>query len=76
MSRRLPALTAVEVLRELGRAGWSERRRSGSHLILVHPEKPGRIVVPFHRGTTIKQGTLGSIIDQAGLSRDEFRSLL
>jgi predicted RNA binding protein YcfA (HicA-like mRNA interferase family) len=69
-------VTSTDLLRALQRDGWEERRRSGSHAVLVHPEKTGRVVVPVHRGKTIKPGTLTNILRQAGLNREEFRSLL
>ena len=76
MSGKLPSVTPDQLLRALHRDGWSERRRSGSHIILVHDQKPGRVVVLYHWDKEIKPGTLASIIAQAGLSREEFRRLL
>ncbi len=76
MAGRLPHVTATEVLRALKRDGWQEDRSSGSHVILVHAFKPGHVTVPFHRGKTLPVGTLANILNQAGLSRDEFRRLL
>jgi hypothetical protein len=37
--------------------------------------RPGIVTVPFHR-RDLKRGTLKSILDQAGLSTDEFIALL
>lgn len=46
-------------------------RQSGSHAILT---KPGRnhITVPVHKGRTMKEGTVRSILRAAGVSEDEF----
>jgi predicted RNA binding protein YcfA (HicA-like mRNA interferase family) len=69
-------VTATETLRALRRAGWEIARQSGSHASLTHSAKPGIVVLALHRGITIPPGTLKGIIDQAGLTVDEFRALL
>jgi predicted RNA binding protein YcfA (HicA-like mRNA interferase family) len=64
---------AKEVLRELKRAGFEERRQSGSHLVLRH--KDGRqTYLPMHTGD-VPTGTFRSILKQAELTEDEFRDL-
>ena len=72
----LPRITATDLLRALSRAGWTVARQSGSHVVLRHTARPGRIVAPHHRGAILKLKTLESILDEAGLSADELRSLL
>jgi predicted RNA binding protein YcfA (HicA-like mRNA interferase family) len=47
---KLPSLTARQVVRALKRAGFIEDRQKGSHLILIHPEKKVRTVVPVSSG--------------------------
>jgi predicted RNA binding protein YcfA (HicA-like mRNA interferase family) len=76
MADRLPQVTGTSVLRALMRDGWREDRRSGSHVILVHPLKSRHVTVPIHRGKTLPLGTLRQILNQAGLSTDSFRRLL
>jgi predicted RNA binding protein YcfA (HicA-like mRNA interferase family) len=76
MSPQLPRITAAELLRVLRRDGWQQIRQSGSHVILVHPTKRGRVTVPKHASTTLKLKTLSTILDQAGLTIDELRELL
>lgn len=73
---RLPRVTSDEVLRALARDGWFISRQSGSHAVLRHPTRRGRVVVPRHRGKTLKLATIASILEQAGLSAEEFRELL
>jgi len=73
---RLPRVTAAELLRALRRNGWEEDHQTGSHVILLHPGRPGRVSVPVHSGRTLRLGTLKSILDQAGLTADELRALL
>lgn len=73
---RLPALRPVVVLRALQRAGFYIHHTKGSHYFLKHPDKPQlRVTLPFH-GKDLKRRTLASIFEQAGLSLDEFISLL
>lgn len=74
---KLPRITGTELLRALRAAGWEEARQRGSHVILRHAEQPGgRIVVPVHRGRTLKAGTLNAILREAGLTVDELVGLL
>ena len=73
---KLPSLTARKVIRALKRAGFVEDRQKGGHLILIHPETKTRTVVPVHAGRSIKSPLLRAIVRDAGLSIDEFISLL
>lgn len=61
-------VSGVEVARALRRLGFAELRQTGSHLIL---RKEGRtVVVPQHK--PLKPGTLKGIIEQAGLTLEQF----
>jgi predicted RNA binding protein YcfA (HicA-like mRNA interferase family) len=76
MNERRLALTAREVIRVLGRAGFVISRTSGSHCRLVHETDPARkVTVPVHSGD-LKRGTLRAIIAQAGLTVAEFLAFL
>jgi predicted RNA binding protein YcfA (HicA-like mRNA interferase family) len=49
---------------------------TGSHHILKHPNRPiPRVTVAYHN-RDLKRKTLATIIDQAGLSVEEFIELL
>ena len=62
-----------EVLRVLQRIGFEEKRQTGSHRILRHPD--GRqVVVPMHPKER-PMGTFRSILKQAGLLPKEFEDL-
>jgi predicted RNA binding protein YcfA (HicA-like mRNA interferase family) len=75
--RRLPSLRAVQIMRALERAGFVQVRSKGSHRVFQHPGDPARrTIVSDHRGKDVPQGTLRGIIDQAGLTVDEFIDLL
>ncbi|HEY8814152.1 MAG TPA: type II toxin-antitoxin system HicA family toxin [Candidatus Dormibacteraeota bacterium] len=73
---RLPRITGDEALRALRKAGWREVRRRGSHVMLHHENRPGRVVVPVHAGGILKPKTLLSILDQAGIDAEQLRGLL
>lgn len=76
MSPRLPAVKPKEVIRALVRSGFFVHHVSGSHYVLKHPAKPHlRVTVPYHN-KDLKRRTLASILDQAGLSTEEFAELL
>jgi predicted RNA binding protein YcfA (HicA-like mRNA interferase family) len=73
----LRGLRAGQILRALGRAGWYESSRSGSHVQLRNIDESGRkITVPFHAGRDIPVKTVLSILRQAGISAEEFEQLL
>lgn len=76
MRRPLPVCKPPEILRALQRAGFVVHHTSGSHYILRHPGKPGlRVTLPFHR-KDLKRRVLASLIEQAGLTVEEFIELL
>jgi predicted RNA binding protein YcfA (HicA-like mRNA interferase family) len=73
MSPALSDLPVRKVIDALNRAGFEHARTKGSHAI--YRNKSGRgVVVPMH--STVKRGTLKSIIRQAGLTTNEFQALL
>jgi predicted RNA binding protein YcfA (HicA-like mRNA interferase family) len=61
-----------EAVRALRRAGYETLRQTGSHLIMRKAERT--VVVPQHK--PIKPGTLKGLIEQAGLTVEEFIALL
>jgi predicted RNA binding protein YcfA (HicA-like mRNA interferase family) len=66
----LPVRKITYVLESLG---FVYVRTKGSHAVYRHPD--GRaVVIPQHG--TIKRGTLGSILRQAGITPVEFLALL
>ncbi len=76
MNIRLPALRPRAVLRALQRAGFYIHHTSGSHHILKHPDRPKlRVSVAYHN-KDLKRRTLQSIIEQAGLTAEEFLKFL
>jgi predicted RNA binding protein YcfA (HicA-like mRNA interferase family) len=73
MARKLPAVKPKVVIRALERGGFYVHHVAGSHYVL---KKYGlRVTVPYH-GKDLKPRTLASIIEQSGLSVEEFLELL
>jgi len=76
MISRLPALKPRAVLKALQRAGFYIHHSTGSHNVLKHPEHPSlRVTISFH-SKDLKRRTLESIVEQSGLTREEFVALL
>ena len=62
-----------KVVKALGKLGFVVKRQSGSHVIMEHAD--GRwTVVPRH--DPVKVGTMKSIVDDVGISEEEFLELL
>jgi predicted RNA binding protein YcfA (HicA-like mRNA interferase family) len=75
MSHALPMVNARQVLKALSSIGFQQVSSRGSHVKAAHAD--GRsVVVPVHGGRDIPRGTLNAILQQAGLSADEFKGLL
>lgn len=76
MSQRLPPLKPKDIIKALQRAGFVVHHTSGSHYILKHPDKPTlRVTVAYH-SKDLKRRTQESIIEQAGLTTEEFLQFL
>jgi predicted RNA binding protein YcfA (HicA-like mRNA interferase family) len=73
MGSKLPALKPKVVIKALERHGFYVHHTTGSHYIL----KKGslRVTIAYH-SKDLKPRTLASIIDQAGLTVEEFLDLL
>ncbi len=72
---KLPTISGKTVVKALSRVGFFVHHQKGSHIVLRKNVPPfERVVVPNHK--VVKKGTLGSIIKDAGLTREEFLELL
>lgn len=73
---RFPILSARDVLRALGRAGFRKVGQAGSHIRLkgMRGAQTRVVIVPNH--PEIAVGTMLSILRQAGMTREEFLALL
>jgi predicted RNA binding protein YcfA (HicA-like mRNA interferase family) len=70
---RLPVCSGQDAVRAFQRLGWQVDHQTGSHIILRHPQMR-RLTVPNHR--ELAKGTLRALIREAGLTKEEFVSLL
>ena len=71
----IPRVSGREIVRALAKIGYEFDRQRGSHIILRQTDTPfRRVVIPDHR--EVAKGTLRGIVKQAGLTVEEFRSLL
>ncbi len=66
-----------QIMAALERAGFTERKTSGGHTCLARQRSDGShavVVVPRNKNE-IPRGTFRSILDQAGLTYEEFLDL-
>ena len=70
---RLPACSGREAVKAFGKLGYVVDHQTGSHVILRHPNLR-RLTIPDHR--ELAKGTLRSLIREAGITKDEFVTLL
>ena len=75
---RIPSLSSREVVQALRKGGFLDapKRGKGSHIAMVKkgPGLPRLVIIPERK--VLPKGTLRAILEQAGLSREEFLSLL
>jgi predicted RNA binding protein YcfA (HicA-like mRNA interferase family) len=67
-------LSYRKVIAALRRAGFRVHRQRGSHIVMVRDEPYAQVIVPAHRA--LATGTLGDILDGAGLTLESFLDLL
>ena len=71
---QLPVISGAKLVRAFEKAGWSQDRRRGSHVVMLKPGCNVSLSVPQHR--EIAPGTLRALIRLAGMTVDEFVALL
>lgn len=73
---KLPSLSYRQFVKKLKKAGFVlKRQAAGSHEIWFHPEKKRTVTVARHGGKTFKKGILSAMVDDTGLTREEFLNL-
>lgn len=72
---RLPSLKPRQVVAALERGGFEIVRIVGSHYQMFNERTRRHTTVPHHN-RDLPRGTVAAIIQQAGLTRDEFLRLL
>lgn len=63
--------TAKEMEKLLLADGWMVKNQRGSHRHYIHPQKPGKVTIPFHGNKTLKVKTEKQIYLQASLPKEE-----
>jgi predicted RNA binding protein YcfA (HicA-like mRNA interferase family) len=75
---KLPVLSSAQIIKVLRAAGFEDapKRGKGSHIAMMKrgPEKTRLVIIPERK--TIPKGTLRAILEQAGLTREQFLALL
>jgi predicted RNA binding protein YcfA (HicA-like mRNA interferase family) len=72
---RLAGFTYRKIIRKLKKAGFQfDRYAKGSHEIWKNADTKKRTTVPNHPGS-LPEGTVRAIINQAGITVDEFLEL-
>jgi predicted RNA binding protein YcfA (HicA-like mRNA interferase family) len=72
---RLPSLRSRQVVTALERAGFVVIRIVGSHYQMFNERTRRHTTVPRH-SRDLPRGTVAAIIQQAGLTREDFLKLL
>ena len=73
---KLPVVTARDVIRIVERMGFGFDRQKGSHAVYIRTSDRRRVVIPVHKGRDLKPGTLRGLLDDIGLSVEEFVAML
>ena len=71
---QLPVISGAKTVRVFEKAGWRQDRQRGSHVVMLKSGCNVSLSVPQHR--EIAPGTLRALIRSAGMTVDEFVSLL
>lgn len=73
---KLPSIPAREVARVAQAVGFVLHRQRGSHAVYYRAADNRRVVIPMHGRKDLKPGTLRGIINDLGLSVEEFLARL
>lgn len=76
MTPHLPVVRAEDIVRIALKLKFKLDRQKGSHAVYYRDSDKSRVVIPMHKGKTIKPKTLSAIIQDMGISVEEFRNLL
>ncbi len=72
---KLPVLSGKQLIKILSKIGFAYDRTKGSHAVLIR-ETPKKVCISVPLHSELSKGVLLSIINKAGLSREEFEKLL
>ncbi len=71
-----PSIRAREVVRVAESIGFIFDRQRGSHAVDYRTKDNRRVVIPMHGSKDLKPGTLRGIINDMGLTVEEFTDKL
>jgi len=71
---KLPVISGQQAVKAFEGAGWRKDRQRGSHVVMLKSGHIASLSVPQH--PELAPGTLRSLIRAAGMTVDEFRSLV
>lgn len=71
----MPSITSKKLLKYLKSKGFYISRQNGSHMILHHIDDDTKRVTLLIHNKDLKQGTLSSILKQAGIDKKELFKL-
>ncbi len=75
MDKKLPRVTASEIIKVLEKTGFILTRQSGSHKIYKN-DAGRRTTVPFHSAKILHPKVLKSILNEADLSIEDLKKYL
>lgn len=67
---------ANQVVRVATKLGFVFDHQRGSHAVYYREKDRARVVIPMHAGKDIEPKTLKGILDDMGVTPEEFRRLL
>lgn len=70
---QLKLCSGAEAVRKFQKAGWTFVRQKGSHVMMAKPGYQWTLSIPQHN--ELGPGILRKLINQAGLTVDEFNEL-
>lgn len=73
---KLPVVAPRDVIRVAEKLGFAFDRQKGSHAVYLRASDKRRLVIPVHKGHDLKPGTLRGLIDDMGISTEEFVGML
>jgi predicted RNA binding protein YcfA (HicA-like mRNA interferase family) len=62
-------------IRALKKGGYYTHETSGSHVQMKHPNRPGRVTIPYYKRLIYRKHIVKSIVRQAGVTNQEFFEL-
>jgi predicted RNA binding protein YcfA (HicA-like mRNA interferase family) len=72
---KLPVVKPREAIKAIRKCGFVLDHTTGSHYTFYNSDKSRRVSIAYHN-KSLKRKTLSSIIEQAGLTVEEFKELL